>query len=172
MTLGPKDLAEVEEIARDVWSSLLGLTVTAAAAPVACPEEVVTAVVTVTGDVLGAVSVQTSGAGARQVAAAMFMMGADEVGPAEVADAMGELTNVVGGNVKTLLPGSNRLSLPVVLGDAVADPRDLTTPALAEVYLTCGEEPVLIALHRLSAPESVSTGAVPAAATTPERIPS
>ena len=166
MTLDPKDIAEIEEIARDVWSSLLGLTVTAAAAPVACPEEVVTAVVTVAGDAPGAVSVQTSGSGAREAAAAMFMMGADEVGPAEVADAMGELTNVVGGNVKTLLPGSNRLSLPVVLGGADADPRDLATPALAEVFLTCDGEPVLIALHRLTAPE---TG-TPSAATAPERI--
>jgi chemotaxis protein CheX len=167
MTLDPKDLAEIEEIARDVWSSLLGLEITVAQAPDACPEEVVTAVVTVSGDAHGVVGVQTSGAGARAMAAAMFMMGADEVGEAEVADALGELTNVVGGNVKGLLPGSNRLSLPTVLDAGAEDPRDLTQPPLAEVFLTCDGEPVLIALHALAAVRSAASPS-----TAPERIPS
>lgn len=157
MTLDPKDLAEIEEIARDVWNALLGLEVTVAQAPDECPDEVVTSVVTVSGDALGVVGVQTSGAGARAMAAAMFMMGADEVGEAEVADALGELANVVGGNVKGLLPGSNRLSLPALLDTGAEDPRDLTQPPLAEVFLTCDGEPVLIALHALAAVPSAAT---------------
>jgi chemotaxis protein CheX len=41
-------------------------------------------------------------------------MDAGELSPEEVADAVGELTNMVGGTVKNLLPAPSKLSLPSV----------------------------------------------------------
>ena len=45
----------------------------------------------------------------------LLMMGAEEtVGPDDLVDAFGELANVVGGNVKSLLAAPAVLSLPTV----------------------------------------------------------
>jgi chemotaxis protein CheX len=38
----------------------------------------------------------------------------DELADSDIADAVGELANIVGGNVKSLLPPPTTLSLPVV----------------------------------------------------------
>jgi chemotaxis protein CheX len=44
----------------------------------------------------------------------MLGMGDDEVGDADVSDTIGEIANVVGGNVKAILAPNAVLSLPVV----------------------------------------------------------
>jgi chemotaxis protein CheX len=44
----------------------------------------------------------------------MFEMDEAEVGDGEVADAFGELANIIGGNLKCLLPEPSQLSLPTV----------------------------------------------------------
>jgi chemotaxis protein CheX len=51
---------------------------------------------------------------ARTVASAMFDLPADRLTDDEVADALGELTNMVAGNLKSLLPGPSGLSMPAV----------------------------------------------------------
>ena len=51
-----------------------------------------------------------------------LMMAMDESEPlddAEVADAVGELVNMVGGNIKSLMPGPSALTLPVVAASFV-----------------------------------------------------
>jgi len=52
---------------------------------------------------------------AHHIAATMFMMEPDELSDEETGDAMGELVNIIGGNVKGIIPGENSLSLPTVL---------------------------------------------------------
>jgi chemotaxis protein CheX len=42
------------------------------------------------------------------------MMSEDELAEADVADAVGELANMIGGNIKSLLPGPSALTLPLV----------------------------------------------------------
>ena len=46
----------------------------------------------------------------------MFGKALTETEPDEIEDAFGELTNMVGGNFKTLLEGDCRLSVPSVMG--------------------------------------------------------
>lgn len=59
--------------------------------------------------------VQTETVAAHQLTRALLMMGPDEaVGPEDLTDAFGELANVVGGNVKSLLAAPAVLSLPTV----------------------------------------------------------
>jgi chemotaxis protein CheX len=48
------------------------------------------------------------------VAATMFDTQPEVVTDAEVVDALGELTNMIGGNIKSLLPAPSQLSLPMV----------------------------------------------------------
>lgn len=54
--------------------------------------------------------------GSRQVAAVMLAMPQDELTNEDVGDALGEMANVLGGNVKSLLPSPSTLSLPRVGG--------------------------------------------------------
>jgi chemotaxis protein CheX len=69
--------------------------------------------VEITGSWEGHVLVTCSWAQARNLAAAFLGMGVDEV-PAEedVADVLGEMANIVGGNVKSMLPSGSTLSTP------------------------------------------------------------
>ena len=49
----------------------------------------------------------------------MFDVEIEEVSPADVLDAVGELVNIVGGNLKGMLPSPTGLSLPSVTDGAV-----------------------------------------------------
>ena len=52
----------------------------------------------------------------------------------DVADAFGEIANVVGGNVKAALPGPSGLSLP----DVGRPPRRSATPPTSAAWTSCG----------------------------------
>ncbi len=56
--------------------------------------------------------VTCSKTGSLDVASALFEMPVDEVTQDEVGDALGELVNVLGGNVKSVLPAPSTMSLP------------------------------------------------------------
>ena len=63
--------------------------------------------------------VRTETAAAHELTRALLMMGPEEVvGPDDLVDAFGELANVVGGNVKSLLAAPAALSLPTVAAHA------------------------------------------------------
>ena len=103
-------------IAQDVWASFLSVQLEQVAvddAGLAGRPSVVGAV-RVTDAWFGAVVLELTPNLAKQVAATMFGSEPDEVTDAEVVDALGELTNMIGGNVKSLLPAPSQLSLPMV----------------------------------------------------------
>ncbi|GEP40208.1 hypothetical protein NPS01_38710 [Nocardioides psychrotolerans] len=50
----------------------------------------------------------------------------EDLSTEDVADAVGELVNMIGGNVKSLMPGPSALSLPLVARGTIASPSDLT----------------------------------------------
>lgn len=66
----------------------------------------------------GLVKLSMSEALTRRAAAVMFGAPAEGLTHAELTDALAEITNMTGGNVKALLPGPSRLSLPHVVTDA------------------------------------------------------
>jgi len=103
-------------IAQDVWASFLHVhidQVLVDEAALAGRSSVVGAV-RVTDAWFGAVVLELTPGLARQVAGTMFATNPDMVTDAEVVDALGELTNMIGGNVKSLLPAPSQLSLPMV----------------------------------------------------------
>jgi chemotaxis protein CheX len=75
--------------------------------PIAC--------VNITGDWDGLVVVTPSPQLALDATAKMFDLPPDEVGEEEMADALGELANIIGGSIKGLIPGTCALSLPTVV---------------------------------------------------------
>lgn len=118
MTEHPTPTADdLREIAEQVWASyldpegenpLLDL-------PLPRPADEVFGVVSVTGAWRGAVVISFSEAASKHAAGALLGVDQAEVTIEDVTDAVGELANIMGGNVKSLLPEPCALSLPHVL---------------------------------------------------------
>ena len=114
------DEATVQSIAEDAWTALVGEDEILVPIPGELPSTVLSSWVDVVGPWTGSVVLTTS----RETAAGLTraLLGAhapDELEDDDIADAFGEIANVVGGNVKAALPGPSALSLPDV-GDAPA----------------------------------------------------
>lgn len=72
-------------------------------------------VVTVSGTWEGAIGVFMTETMGRQAASSMFATPQDDLTRQDLQDALAELTNVVGGNLKGILPAPSQLGLPVVV---------------------------------------------------------
>ncbi len=97
-----------------VWATLLDEQLTAGAgAPI---EDAVCAAISIGGPWTATLEVRVSYALARRFAADLLGLDDAELANEDVDDALGELANVVGGNVKGLLDdgGASTLSLPIV----------------------------------------------------------
>jgi chemotaxis protein CheX len=105
---------QVREVTSEVWCSLIAESPPEPAAASPEDDRLVTGCVTVSGGWEGAISVGCSTALARRLTAAMFETDPDVATTDEVADAIGELANMIGGNIKGLMPGPSQLSLPAV----------------------------------------------------------
>ncbi len=107
---------DIVQIVTDIWTSMLDLDVVFKGAGGELKGDVRTlsANVQISGDWEGVLAVICSESLARRFAAAMLAMEPDELDAAEVHDAMGEIANIAGGNVKALVDGHAKLSLPVV----------------------------------------------------------
>ena len=151
---------ELTEITERVWSSLVEaplLPRQPGQPGLAAGSRTFTGCVQITGAWEGAVTVHCSEALAKALTAAMFMVDPEDTTPEEVTDALGELANMVGGNVKALLPEPCRISLP-----AVADGMDyrLSVPGarpVTAVTWTCNGEPLMVRLLERTTADSTST---------------
>lgn len=95
----------------------------------------------------GRVLVSTERATATRLTRSLLAIGPDEeVSDADFVDAFGEIANVVGGNVKALVPDPGPLTLPLV--DAVAPAGDGAF-RLHETLLAWRDAPVSISLWSL-----------------------
>jgi chemotaxis protein CheX len=104
-------------IAEQVWSSYLdpeGTNPLLAMSTGTNPREV-SASVSVTGAFWGHVVVRCSSNAGREAAAALLGIQTHDATNEGMTDAVGELANIIGGNVKCLLPEPCALSLPSVL---------------------------------------------------------
>jgi hypothetical protein len=121
------DPATVQVIVDDAWTALVGEDEPLIPLPGQLPADVLSAWVDVVGPWTGSVVLTTGAQTAAELTRALLGETAPELLEYEdVADAFGEIANVVGGNVKAALPGPSGLSLPEV-GDApaVRNPEDL-----------------------------------------------
>jgi chemotaxis protein CheX len=106
-------------ITEQVWASYLdpeGVSPLLPGPP-AAPSRDVSASVSLTGAWRGHIVVSCSSTASRNAAAALLGSDADDITADDIMDALGELANIIGGNVKSLLPDPSALSLPVVLID-------------------------------------------------------
>jgi hypothetical protein len=109
------DEATVEAIAAEAWVALVGEDEVLVPVPGDLPADTLSAWVDVVGPWTGSVVLTTGRQTAAELTRALLREAAPELLDHEdVADAFGEIANVVGGNVKAALPGSSTLGLPEV----------------------------------------------------------
>jgi chemotaxis protein CheX len=137
---------DLQAIAEQVWTSYLdpeGLDPLLPGLDGARSGDV-SASVSVTGAWRGHVVVSCSDGAARNAAAALLGVDLQDVTPEDITDALGELANIIGGNVKSLLPEPSALSLPHVLIKG-----DSGWPSVVQVCQLVGtwrEEPVTVSV--------------------------
>ncbi len=147
---GP-DIEDVRSVTEDVWLALLGETEQLLPRAVADgspfdPAAAWSAAVTVTGEWHGVITVEVAEPVARKLTAEMLAIpSAEEVTDGDVADAVGELVNMVGGNLKSLMPGPSALSLPAVAAGRAAFASDVREVSRLDVAWR--DEPVRISVH-------------------------
>jgi chemotaxis protein CheX len=140
---------EILGITRDVWESFTGRAIDVADGQ-AHPGggDVTVGCVTVTGAWQGSVLLACPAQLARLAAAAMFDLPAEQLDDREVADALGELTNMVGGNIKSLIPGPSRLSMPAVTVGASPTVKPPRAALVTTVSLACEGLPLTVSVWR------------------------
>jgi chemotaxis protein CheX len=158
---------DLEAIAEQVWASYLDMAGTDPLIPL--PGEALTvdvsASVSVTGAWQGHIVVSCSHPASRLAAGELLGVEVDDVTDADIADALGELANVVGGNVKAALPGPSRLGLPEVgAAPPAGDPADV-----CRVDVSWRGQPLTISVQGAPSPLPV---APPFSSTPSPRLPS
>lgn len=136
------------EIVQNIWSTLLGFEIQRAAsngAGLARDDPTVTACVHISGAWKGTVVMEFSAALATRVTSDWLGTGS-KTSPEDVQDVVGELVNIVGGNVKALLPSASHLSLPVVAEGTNYELTILKSRVFGRVHLACGPDSLRVLL--------------------------
>jgi len=153
MDLATSDICEV---VRNVWDCVLGLPVVPAAPHVEWQaDERLLGAISISGEWTGVIVLQASRAAAFEAARRMFPDEAEQLSEVDIRDALAELTNIVGGNIKSLVPGPSSLALPgVTTGDNV-DLRLLHASLICEPLFLAAGHPVRIAIWANPSPANL-----------------
>lgn len=146
---------DLNQIIESIWESMLGLWVMPHTG--ALPAEgqgsfivsraQITGYVQITGTWEVTVLLKFSEVLARRITSTMFDLAAEAIAPEDVVDAVGELTNMISGSFKSLLPGVCALSMPVVGADVVDDDVDGPAGGVAHPFVfVCEGEPFVVTL--------------------------
>jgi chemotaxis protein CheX len=141
---------DLVEMVEQVWMSYLdpeGLSPLIPTYDESQPSEVHSSV-SITGSWSGHVVYASSTAAARRAAAAFLATDADEVSQEDLSDVLGELVNIVGGNVKAMLPPGCFLSLPQVVLGPESTTKYPNAERISGVYGRWEGEPVNISMWR------------------------
>jgi chemotaxis protein CheX len=143
---------DVDRVVVDTWTSLLDIApIRLAQAPQqAATGDWVHAVVAVDGPWNGTVRVSAPGRLAARCAAAMLDIPLDVVDEATARDAFGELANVVGGNLKSLMPPVCHLSLPSF------EPTQPAEPGALSLAFDCTGDPLVVTVQPQTHPRGLA----------------
>lgn len=141
---------DLESITDNVWNTMLGLPVMPACEAAAIDDAPGTLAgsIDIDGAWRGGVTLTCPRGLAQLIARVIFGLDAadaPEPTPTQMADALAELTNMTGGNLKALLPESCVLSLPQV-SLAAAAPRHAGV-MVAEASFECAGQPFVVRVY-------------------------
>lgn len=136
---------QVRELTQGIWESILGLELKVVEAGEGPDPDggLVMGTIRITGRWEGLVILTCAERVAHRATSIMFDLGPGEAEDEHLQDAVGELTNLLGGTLKCLMPGASGLSLPTVHLDGV-DGRVHHPEVLGRVSFACEGQPVVV----------------------------
>ena len=105
----------VNEIVTSVFETMMDIAISPSEIPWHPAEDRVTASVFLEGEWNGAISLECSRDQACEFAGHFLSMEPPEAMDDDVRDVLGELANIIGGNIKSAMATSDRLSMPSVI---------------------------------------------------------
>lgn len=138
---------QIQDLTISIWEAMLKLPLLPHDSISVTPARRLAACVHITGAWQGAVTLACSASFAARAASIMFALPAGhQADTTETQDALGELTNMIGGNVKALLPEPCMLSLPAIVEGADYSTRIPHARRVAFASFTCEGEAVSVSL--------------------------
>ena len=140
---------ELVQFVNNIWDSLLNIPITPTEKTFK-PEgqgNTLASCIHITGAWQGSVTLYCSTDLAKKLATAMISIPEEELTFSETQDVMGEIANIIAGNIKSLLPQPSSISLPSV---AITD-SDLRIPKSKLVNTTtfeCAQSLLLVTLSQ------------------------
>ncbi len=101
-----------------------------------------TGCVQISGAWQGAVLIQTSVNFVREAAVNMLQIKHDDVTPTDLQDVLAEITNMIGGNIKSQVPGPSYLSIPSVTAGQDFQFHLRSTHVISETPMVSADEPL------------------------------
>ncbi len=137
---------DIDQITASIWTSILGLEVQRRERDVPTGEQegFLTGSIEISGTWSGAVALHCSVPLAHEIAAIMFGVEPEAVQDQDMRDAVGELTNMLGGNLKSLLPEPCVLSLPTASEGFGYGENNPSGQAFSQVAFDCHGQPLWV----------------------------
>ncbi len=132
---------DIVSITQNILSTMISMEATPMAGnaePVAGKR--LTGCIGISGEWKGAVVIQSSEAFTRQAVCNMLQMKPSEVSDSDLEDVLSEITNMIGGNIKSLVKSPSFLSLPSVTVGSNFSFHLKGSRVLAETSLDCNGE--------------------------------
>jgi chemotaxis protein CheX len=99
----------------------------------------------------GVVTVESTSNLARRAASILLGVEEESATPEELGDTLGELTNIIGGNIKGLLPEPSRLSVPAVFQGHDSNLTVKGSRLVSTVGFDCEGQPLRVTLMKRNA---------------------
>jgi chemotaxis protein CheX len=132
------------QIVESVFTTMMDLEVSPSEAPWVSTGDRLTSFVHLTGDWNGAVLFECNPRQACQFAGRILSMDAPDAVDDDVRDVLGELANMIGGNMKSGMATGVRLSMPTVMEGRDYDMRICGSAVLEKVAFLCAEGHFLV----------------------------
>ncbi len=141
-------LGELAQIVEYVFKTMLGLDVSESNQPWVPAADRLTATIHLAGDWRGALALECGRSQACIFAARFLSMEEPETVDDVVRDVLGELANMIGGNLKCVLAGGLRLSMPSVVDGADQNLHVCRAGARERLVFECKEGVFSVAVLR------------------------
>lgn len=139
--------SDITQLARDIWQSVLGLEMVPQIDTVeSIADDRLSGSIHIAGAWKGSVTLDAPRPFGRRAAATMFNLPEADVSENDIVDALAELTNMLGGNIKSILPGPSFLALPTVTEGIDYNVSIPDARRMSDLTFQCGESPVRIQL--------------------------
>jgi chemotaxis protein CheX len=140
---------EIKEYAEFAWSTL-DLQISPSSGQFdGNSKNSITANIQISGQWQGVVALTIDYGLAEELAVNMFSIDKGQVTDSEINDALSEMINIIGGNLKSLLPQPNQLSLPMV-GSKGTSLHFPFTEQCSQVVFDCGGKKFMVTIHQVT----------------------